>query len=693
MTEKERKVLEEAQKRFKQCVDFEDKARVAYLKDIKFANADADNGYQWPTDVMQNRQVENRPCLTINKVRQHCLQIMNDARQNKPAIKIRAVGDGATVDSAQTYEGVIRRIEYNSNAQSAYDTATKFQVQGGIGYFYICTDYVDNDSFDQEIFIKPVRDPLTVYMDPAIKQADGSDARFAFVFEDCPRDKFEEEYPEFKDIAGATNFDGSTTWSTKDTVRIAEYYRIKEKKVQLVAYELANPDTGEMETKLVRADTLPPEIRRPLMDDKTSRVRPIKEKTVEWYKIVGNEIVEKTVIPCIYIPICRVVGEETIIEGVLDRKGHTRAMKDPQRMYNYHSSGAVEYAAMQNKAPYVGPLRAFEGLENTWKLANVKNFPYLPYNDIDDEGKEIAPPQRAEPPATSPAAITLLQLANDELESVSGQREAQMGQSTNDQSGRALNALQRKGDNATYHFIDNLGLAIRFAGKILIDMIPRVYDTPRVMRILAEDGTETEVQVDPEAEKAFIANEEEREARAAAIFNPKVGKYDVMADVGPAYATRRQEAFDAISQVITGAPEAMAIAGDLLFKAADFPMAKELAERWRRMVPAQALGEGPTQTEQALTAENQQLKAALEQTVRALADKAKEHQIEDLQKEIDIYKAETERMKALEAGLKPEAVAALTAQLVLQALQNGAPTPDPVEPTPTMPEPPQMAAE
>jgi hypothetical protein len=190
------RIIAEAQRRFKYCEEWESRARKLFLEDLKFSQADSDNGYQWPNEVRRNRDVDERPCLTINKTRQHNLQIINDCKQNKPRCAVRPVGDGATYESAQVYEGLFRHIEYISNASVAYDTATSFQVQAGIGYWRVVTDYLGNDNFDQEIFIRRIKDPLTVYLDPDINELDGSDARFGFIFDDMPLDEFRAAYPE-----------------------------------------------------------------------------------------------------------------------------------------------------------------------------------------------------------------------------------------------------------------------------------------------------------------------------------------------------------------------------------------------------------------------------------------------------------------------------------------------------------------
>jgi hypothetical protein len=397
------------------------------------------------------------------------------------------------------------------------------------------------------------------------------------------------------------------------------------------------------------------------MQDPETRTRDLTGAKIEWFQIIGDKIVDRNTWPGVYIPIVRVVGEETVIEGQLDRKGHTRSLKDPQRQYNFWSSGAAEFVALQSKSPYVAPVRAIEGLENYWENANTENFAVLPYNDIDDDGQEIAKPQRSEPPVMAPAFVAGMQVARQELMEVSGQYQAEMGAPSNEKSGIAIQERQRQGDNATYHFIDHLAIAIRFTGKILIDLIPKIYDTPRIVRMLGEDGSGEPVQLDPQAKQAYQEQVNRQGQVVAKIFNPNVGRYDVQADIGPDYGTKRQEAFNALTQIVMRDEQLMMIIGDLVFKAADFPMSDEVAERLARMIPAQALG-GPSPEVVNLQTQLGQCQAALEGAIKQLAEEKRKVGVET-------YKAVTDRI-AVGKDIDPMALVPAIHAAIVQALQT-----------------------
>lgn len=641
---KDERIVREAMRRFDICATVENDSRLRFIEDVKFANGDSDNLWQWDANSRTARgygTIDERPCLTINQTRQFNLNIINDAKQNKPGVKVKPVGNGATYDAAQVFEGIVRHIEYISNAQAAYDTATTFQVQGGIGWLRVTTDYPDYnedmgaDAYEQEIFIRRVKDPLTVYLDPDIKEADGSDARYGFVFDDMSRDVFNDKYPKHKDLATKSPLDVSGVWLREDQVRVAEYYRVVETDDKLVAH--IGPDG---QRAITRKSKMGADLYKTAIDDPQTKERDITDRKIEWYLIAGDKIIERSPWPGRYIPLLRVIGEETVINGQLDRKGHTRALKDPQRLSNYWYSAATEHVALQSKTPYIGPMAAFENLETYWDSANTVNHAWLPFNQYDDKGQKLEPPTRQAPPVMAEAYIKGLELSDLKMKQVSGQYEADLGMQGNEKSGVAIQQRQRQGDNATYHYIDNLALAIRYLGKQLIDLIPKIYDTERVVKIMGEDGVEEEIKVDPQAQQAYQQEQAENLDKIKSIFNPSVGRYDVEADIGPAFATRRQEAFQALMQLAKEDNQIMLKAGDLVVKASDIPMADKIAERLK---PQPGPDPQMQEAQQAIQKQGEMIGKLSSELTKVKADRS----IEEQQKDIDRYKAITDRMKVL----------------------------------------------
>lgn len=648
-------LVKEAHKRFERCESYEADARSLWKADLRFAHGDPDNGWQWDEMVKKSRELSRRPCLTVNKVKQHNRQITNDARQNKPAVKVSPVDNGADRKTAEVFNGIIRHIEANSNADAAYDTASEFAVDAGIGYWRVVTDYASDDSFDQEIFIRLVKNPLNVYLDGDIQQPDGSDARFGFVFEDLPKDEFEARYPDCEPVGWP--LEGGSDWLGKDSIRVCEYFRRVEKADVLYVDEGGNTfkasDMGKEQVVAAAAAGW--------------RSRPIKRHAVEWYLIAGDKVLEKREWPGIYIPIVRVVGEEVEIDGKVERKGHTRAMKDAQRMYNYNSSAAIEYGALQTKTPIISPAEAIAGYEKYWENANTENLAYLPYNAYDENSNPIPMPQRMVAPAPAQLFLQGMATASEEMKMASGQYDASMGAKSNETSGRAIMARQREGDTATFHFIDNVARAIKYTGKILVDLIPKIYDSERVVRILGEDGKDSMVKIDPNMPKAY--DKRETYDGIEEIYNPSVGRYDVTVTVGPSYSTKRQEAFQALSDIASRSPDLMNKAGDLIMQAADFPMADQLAERLKKTLPP-GLGDDNSDSP-----EVQQMQQQMQQLQGQLQALGAEHNkvVEDKTLEADklkvaAYEATTKRLGLVIDRLPPEALAAIAQEIGLDVV-------------------------
>jgi hypothetical protein len=686
------KIVAEAKERFARCEEAESEFRKRFVEDLKFANGDADNGWQWPDQIRNARDGDQRPCLTINKTRQHNLQIINDAKQNKPSVKTLPVDGDADIEIAKILDGIVRHIEYNSHAEIVYDTATEFAVQAGLGYWRVVCEYAHDGSFDQEIFLRRVKNPLTVYLDCDIESADGSDAKYGFVFEEMTKTEFEATYP--GEEARSVTFGDDTTgsaWLSKDKIRVCEYFRKTTKTDTLINHPVNGP--------MMLSEVQDPEERKVIENDPSVQKRPVSQPQITWYLIAGDTIIDEKPWAGRYIPIVRVIGEEIVIDGKVERKGHTRSMKDAQRMYNYMSSAQVEYIALQTKTPFVGPIEAFEGFEDEWANANKDNRPYLPYNGLKEDGSPIDRPTREQPPVGASAYLQGMQTAQQELMMASGQYQEQFGQQSNAQAGVAIQARQRQGDRATYHFIDNVARAIRYTGRVLIDLIPKIYDTQRVIRIIGEDGTETFAKFDPDqahpvgtpdGQPAPPESQRDHLKDVQLIYNPGIGRYDVTVEVGPNYETRRQEAFNALTQIMSQDQELMKVAGDLLFKAADFPMADEVAERLHRTISPAILGEGPTPEMQDATQKMQHMGQMIEHLTQQLqeAKQGKDQQ----ETNIKAYDSETKRMQAL-GPVDPALVSHLATQVVMQMMQTGspeggAPPPDPMQQTPQQPNPP-----
>lgn len=982
-------VVKEAQERFHRCQQWESQAQKWFLSDYKFCEGDAYNGYQWPNEIKRNRDVDERPCLTLNQVRQHNLQIINDALQNPTSIDVRPTGAGASYESSQVWNSLMKHIEYRSSADVAYAQQTAFMVKGGWGFLRLMTRYVDSNSFDQEALIRGLNDPLTGYLDPEAKEPGKLDAEFGFIFDDMDKKEFDKQYPQWKDVASATPIDGAEGWFTSEKVRRCEYYRKVRKKDTLYAVTDAQGQPQMIRKSVIKASDQYKDIVAELDADDSVQKREVEDITVEYKLILGHKVVEESIWPGKYIPLIPMIAEETIIEGIMDRKGHTRSMIDPQRMYNYwaplaldtpvptpngwtiidkitagdvvlsdqgkpctvlgtspvylhrkcyriefddgshitadgehkwtveekgkrqastwdwqrktirtdeltpkkhfiwqtlplelpeetlpihpyllgawlgdgdtacpritsgwndieemrrklvslgydvsepqiapgktagtlgirgmvptftaaglignkhipdvylraskeqrlellrglmdtdgsisannqcsfttisdkiavgieellrtlgiksvycvrargakvfpsgetydtgahfqfsftadpkmrvfnltrksilqncerpthtrrtkrhrivsvlevpsvpvkcitvdneshlflagpgmvptHNSAGVEYGALQSKTPYIGAAEAIEGYETYWNTANVVNHSILPYKSYRENQPDVVipPPQRQEPPVAAPVCLTGMQLSQNEMMLVSGQQPSQMGQPGNERSGVAIGQRQRQSDNATYHYVAAKALAIATVGRQLLDLIPKLYDTRRTMLILADDLTPMEVTLDPKAAQVYQMQQKQNTETVSHVLNPTMGQYEVQADTGPGYATRREEAFEAFKLILTQNPMLTSVLGDILFRAGDFPHAGEAAQRLKRLVPPHALGQGPSPQEQMMQQQLQQMQGLLAKSMEDLAKEKIRYKGKEQQKDIDAYSAFTQRLQVL----------------------------------------------
>lgn len=654
-------IVLEAAERWKACKDWQGVEDERSRDDTKFANADPRNAWQWPTKIYAERAGGDNdlPCLTINNTRVHNDIIINSISKNGFGAKVRPVGGKASYKSAQIMQTLIDRIQYISKGSAQRRKVCEQQVDGGIGYMLIETAYVSERSFNQDIRLKASRDATGVYLDPWIREPDGLDANFGFVFDRMPRREFNRQHPKWKNKVGTAPIDSAfADWISDKEIVLAKYFRKKNKNDTLISYKTDDGDEIEKLASEIKDesgqeiyDALMKDIKDGKIDGKT---RKVFNDEVEWFLIAGDQIIERGDWAGKYIPICRCVGRELVIDATLDRKGHTRPLIDAQRMMNFAASTDVQMNALQPKSPWVAPARAIEGQEQ-WKSANINNFAVLTYNDIDDEApvemQEIPAPTRVPPAQPNAAYQTAMQNAERQMMMISGQFQAQMGE--NDQqsaaSGVGIDKRKEQGDTATYHFVEHMADMDRAIGVQLLDLIPKIYDTKRTLHIEGDDGEKSWIMIDPDQDEAAkeIEHEKETEEAAKIAFNPKLGEYECISDPGPSFATQRQEAWQSLSIIMQSNKEIAASCADLLFKYGDFKGADELAERLKKEIKATKpyLFDGaPEPQMQALQQQNQRLTAINTELMTKLADMNLKVRGRDERHDIEAFDSDTKRM-------------------------------------------------
>jgi hypothetical protein len=563
-------ILKRAKKRFRICADAEAVIRKEALEDLEFLT-----GKQWAPEVEADRKLSGQPCLTINWLRQFHNQVANEERQNRPAIIVSPVGDNADVETAQVIQGMCRHVEVDSCADAAYDTAFQYQSGIGFGYLRVLTEYVSEDSFDQKIMVDRVLDPTTVYFDPSAEKQDYSDAGYCFEAQDYERDDYETEFPEWE-LSSAEEMrgegDDSGNWFPNGKIRVIRYYEVEIEKRTLL--ELSDNTT----VTLKKGDKRP-------AGEHILNERSVDHRTVKFYRMNATQIMEEKVWPSSFLPIIPALGEEWIVRGKRMLFGIVRFAKDAQQALNWARSTAVQVVALTPKAPYVCTPEQIEGFEEMYRTANNKTYPYLLYHARSEGGELVPPPQRQtyEPPIQ---AITALQVqAENDLKAVIGMPDASLGNYHADESGKAAMIRRDQGNTANLNFTDNLARSVRHLGRILVDMIPRIYDRiGRILEIVAPDGTTKTITIGEITEAA------------KQVYALKTGQYHVTVSTGPSYQTRRQEAAASMLEFLQHIPpEAAQLILDLLAQNMDWPGADEIAKRLKTMLPPQLQNEGQDQ--------------------------------------------------------------------------------------------------
>lgn len=530
---------------FRQCEDREKDNRIAFEEDIRFGRLEE----QWPKDIAAKREREGRPMHVINKLGPVIRQVVNDARQNKPSISIRPQDNNADPETAEILSGLIRNIESSSNADIAYDTAVENAVAGGFGYIRINLDYAHNDTFDKDIVIDRVPNPLSIYGDPESFSADGSDWNQAFVTDRLPTGKFEKRYKDATKTDFASDYEDG--WIDDDHVTIAEWWtrdEIKKQIIQLSDGQIVPLNDFEGRAEYFYSMEIEP----------VGSPRDVRSYKVTQHLMTGAEILETNEWPGCYIPIVPVYGDEIVLKDKRYLRSLIRSARSAQERYNYWMTAMTEMVALAPRVPFIGEQGAFD-VDPNWSRVNSDSIPFLEFK------RGMTRPERQPSPQISAGMMQEAMSAAEDIKSVTGIFDASLGARSNETSGVAIRERDRKGSVSTFHFIDNLTRSIRQVGRVCVDLVPKVYTQDRVIRILGEDGKSEQLTLGQPDEKGRI-------------FDLSTGKYDVAVKSGPSYTTQREETRAELVEIIKAVPESAKLLGPMYLRNSDWPGADEAAD-------------------------------------------------------------------------------------------------------------------
>ena len=615
-------LMAEAKDRFAAAVESEQEQREDEIDDLEFCKPEG----QWPEGIKADRDGEGRPCLVVDRTNPFVHQVVNEQRRNRPQPQVNPTGDGATQETAEIFQGMIRHIAYQSSGDTAIDTAFESMVRCGRGYFRVLTQYRNDTDFDQDILIKRIPNLHSVYLDPAYTEPDGSDAEWGFITYYLPRNVYRSEFPDSKmadydDAMWSSIGDEVPEWAERDgsACLVVEYFKKERHSIEI---------------------------------EKNGKKRDGVKTVVRWYKMNAVEVLETTVWPGKYIPIIPVLGTELYLDGKLKWSGLVRSAKDPQRAYNYWKSAQAETIALAPRAPYVGPKGFMGNQRGVWDSANKKALAVLEYEAFDSQNRPLPPPTRtmAEPPIQ---AITQAMMgAVDDMKATTGMYDPSLGNRESTQSGVAIRQLQNQGQSGNFHYQDNLSRSMRHLGRLLIDLIPKIYDSERVVRIVKPDESTALVTVNGPT------GQTDPKTGVEMIYQLDVGTYDVTVNVGPSYQTRRQENLAFLESLMQGpfAQLMTTAAPDLVIGMTDFAISPILKERLAKAVPPQFQDQPAGQPQippqlqqqmQALTQQHAQLVQQLNAAHDALESKQAEIQAKN---QVELQKAQIDSQTKVEVA-------------------------------------------
>jgi len=625
------KLLQRVKERFNIMTEADHDNRQMAMYDLKFVNVP---GEQWDPNMKEERGT--RPCYEFNKLRISCKRIINDMRANRPDAKVRAVENGDT-EKAQIREGLIRNISQQSDFDTIVDYEGEYQVAAGMAAWRVNTKYIGDDAFNQDIVIESFRNPFTVYCDPQCRDLLKRDAADWIVTERISTESFESRWPKAEAISfeasESDNYDDEGDWSSEEQTRIAEYWYKKpiQKEIWEVVFapemdEQGQP-MGEATTKIVDSTS---DEASGITPEQIKRKRVINTSQICWIICSGDRILEKGVWAGRMFPFVMIYGEYCWVDGKPLWWGLPRFAKDAQRSYNVSRTSISETIASAPKEYFWATSRQAEGHTKEWAEGHKKNYPYRLY---EHDPKEPGPPRKIGGADVPVALIQEAQIASDEIKAVTGIYDASMGASGNETSGRAIMARQSQGEIATFNYQDNMSKGVQRTYEIILDLIPEIYDTERELRVLGSDGTEAYKKVNE-----VVLDQVTK--RVVKVNDLSEGKYDVTITTGPSFSTLRQEAAETYTAIIQQFPDLMGVAGDLIMQSMDLPYAKDIADRFKTLLPPQI--QKMMQADKEVPLEVQQMMAQAEQAMAQVEERGQMV----LQAEQELKKSQSDNEKA-----------------------------------------------
>lgn len=619
-TKEEKELLVRMRDRYELMYNADKHNLDAAEQDIKFINVP---GCQWEENQKNDRKTGDRPCYEFNKIRINAKRIINHIRSNRPSGKLVGVEGDADKTMAEIRTGLIRNIYNMSDGDSLIDAAAEYQVCGGMGAWRVSTKYIDDHVFDQDIVMEPVENPHCLLHDPASKDALHRDAEDWCYSERISKDEYEKNWPNKRVASWSVERTDQNAWIDDGTVRVAEYwYKVPHEKemIQLEDGKVIDGDTPE-------AASIP--------EEAVKRRRTVKTHKIMMIIASGESVLEGPVEWAGTMhPWVKVYGERTYVDGRYYWYGIGRFAKDAQRSYNVSRTAITETIAQAPLSTYWVTPEQTKGNQEDWARAHKHNFPFRLYNP---DPQAPGAPQRTGGADVPVALIQEATIASQEIDDVTGIYSDDRGQDSASQSGRAIYARQEQGRVVTFNFPDNMAKGIKRTWEIISDLMPRIYDTERELRIIGEDGQEDYMRIN-QVVPVLTENGEGFET----LNDMSTGRYDVVITSGPNFSTKRQEAAEIYQSLLQNNPDLMTVMGDLLFKSIDLPYSEQISERLKSLLPPEV--QAAINQDQEVPPEVMAVQQQAEQALQMAEEKMAE--VEAAANEVGTDKAEVEKLKA-----------------------------------------------
>ena len=571
--------LKIAKQRYDSVVDKEIEQRKMDLEDLKF-----ESGEHWDEKLIKERKLKRKPTVTINSLAATIRQGSNQQRVSQPGIRVKPASNAANREKAKTYSEIFRQIQRNSKAYLAYDNARQYQRKIGRGYWVVRTAWAQDNSMEQVIRIEWIDNPHSVFLDPNYKKQDYSDRLWGHIIEDYSLDDFKTAFPESTHQYDLSSFGEGQAgdWLTKDRIRVSEYYWIdQDVKIRIQLDNGQEVMAHDLPQKKVREHKKTVEV--PVIPEGRSelRRRHIKQAKVFRTLMTAREIFEENEIPCSTIPIIQIDGERRNIPGKgVDLRGQVRDAKEPARVRDFMESGILEAVVISRTAPWLVEMQQIAGLEKEWAGQAVDNPVVLRYKAQGSAENPIPPPKRNIDGPDIGAFVAAASRAQNHERQVLGTPDVFQEETLREQSGRAIQARRSLQEIGTSHFSLNEAIGLERTGEILLEMVPRIYDRPRVMRIVNDQkpGEERDMVLFAGKERAGDAARLAEQHQGAQLFDVSDGRYEVDVSAGRNAETDRVEAVEMITEAIRQHPALAPIALPILFRHSDWVGSEDLAD-------------------------------------------------------------------------------------------------------------------